>query len=352
VHLVLADGSPNHWESESSGKIGDMTWEYFHISGSRTYFKRMAEACRRVSTEFMFFIDHEECILWTGVENALEFLRRNPDFSCSGGRADTTQLSWRRLSLVPHYGSKNSFSMIEEESLERCEGFSKKARTRCLMYQVRRASEAKKFAFAVEHVSLEGTSRYFVEYLHHFSLALSGKYEGADYPYWLRNGGSTPAATSDRSWISGDETREACLLILNAFGDKLQGSAASLSDSAIECYTESVMKMSRNKKALDHEQEIMYVSARKNLETFLRTVLVQATTHVMHHLFDLWPSVYQKLRPSGLRTFEKYAEHYAPGSERVLDDLLRIERVWRNYPVGISAAEFDQFGISNSTLFE
>ena len=54
VHLVLADGSSDDWSSGNCGSIGEMTWEYFRISGPKTYLKRLAEASRRVQTEYVF----------------------------------------------------------------------------------------------------------------------------------------------------------------------------------------------------------------------------------------------------------------------------------------------------------
>ena len=73
IHLIFADGSDDDWGSGDSGSIGEMTWEYFRISGYNSFLKRLVEAVHHVETEFMFFIDDEECILWTGVEKAVEF---------------------------------------------------------------------------------------------------------------------------------------------------------------------------------------------------------------------------------------------------------------------------------------
>ena len=49
-----------------------MTWEYFRISGFDSYVERKVTAVYKVKTEFMFFLDDEECILWTGVKRAIE----------------------------------------------------------------------------------------------------------------------------------------------------------------------------------------------------------------------------------------------------------------------------------------
>jgi len=153
VHLILADGSSDDWTSGHGGSIGEMTWEYFRISGPKTYLKRLAEASRRVQTEYVFLVDHEECILWSGVKAAVAFLRDNKDHSCAGGRADTTQLSRRRISLVPHYNTKNKFCLLEESALVRFLAAFQSKRTRDLTYQVKRSSDFRLFAETVENVN-------------------------------------------------------------------------------------------------------------------------------------------------------------------------------------------------------
>lgn len=85
IHLSLADGSDTDWGNGSNGTVGDMTWEYFRISGDGTYFVRLNEACRRIETSYVILLDDEDCTLWTGITTAIDFLELHRDYASAGG---------------------------------------------------------------------------------------------------------------------------------------------------------------------------------------------------------------------------------------------------------------------------
>lgn len=150
-----------------------MTCEYFRISGPKTYLWRLAEASGRVQTEYVFLVDHEECILWSGVKATIVFLRDNEDHSCAGGISDTAQRSRRKISLLPHYNWKNKFCLLEESALERFRIAFQSKPTRDLTYQLKRSIDLRVFAETVEEVNLVGRSRNVPEYLQFGFLYLS-----------------------------------------------------------------------------------------------------------------------------------------------------------------------------------
>jgi len=332
VHLIFADGSDADWGSGDSGSIGEMTWEYFRISGRHSYLKRMAEGCRRVKTDYMFRVDDEECILWTGVEKAITFLNQNPDHSCAGGRADSTSLSWRRLCLVPHYAKGRGMTLIQSEPLLRINSLSGLDRIRSIFYQVQRTSDVTRIADAAKDVVIEGRSPSFIEYLFDVSTILCGKYQSMEYPFWIRNGGSVPILPSEKVSIGGGDAALCARLILDAHSEILMRQ----SDFDLELFTQAILSCIMS---ISKPRKKSVISTKKTKVVKGRTFFTKKSTDFSHLLFDYIPKLYEILRPSGLKTFKRYAEVYGTDSRQVIEDALSIEEIWKMFPNGVSKTE-------------
>ena len=150
IRLICADGSDDDWGSGDSGSIGEMTWEYFRISGHDSVVQRLVEAVHRVETEFMFFIDDEECILWTGIESAINFLIQNLDHSCAGGRADICTFVKRRIAIRPWGRWGKPFELLQSSGLERFESMCTENRTANLFYQIHRSKNVRAWVGAID----------------------------------------------------------------------------------------------------------------------------------------------------------------------------------------------------------
>jgi len=351
VHLILADGSSDDWITGNCGSIGEMTWEYFRISGSKTYLKRLAEASRRVQTEYVFLVDHEECILWSGVKAAVAFLRDNKDHSCAGGRADTTQLSRRRISLVPHYNSKNKFCLLEESALGRFQTAFQSKRTRDLTYQVKRSSDLRLFAETVENVNLVGRSRYIPEYLQFGFFVLVGKYCGQSFPYWIRNGGSTPTMLGDPDLPTRADYEEMSELIVKAFEKRCSNDRAHKIDLDFSNLNEIMSWKLEQKKSfvVDSSDEVQRSQVSSNVFSRSVSSMVLAAGQI---LYDCLPNTYHWLRPDGYQTFSMYSSRYSNGSQEVIQDLALIEKIWKKFPSGVSIAEFSTHCESGRSHFQ
>ena len=338
VHLIFADGSGDDWNSGNCGSIGEMTWEYFRISGPKTFLKRLAEASRRVQTEYVFLVDHEECILWSGVKAAIAFLQDNEDHSCAGGRADTTQLSRRRISLVPHYNRKNKFCLLEESALERFQTAFQSRRTRDLTYQVKRSKDLRVFAETVEEVNLVGRSRYVPEYLQFGFFVLIGKYCGQTFPYWIRNGGSTPTMLGDPDSPTRADYEEMSELIVEAFEKRSLNKRVHKTDLDSSNLTEIMSwKLEQEKNlVVDVSEEVKRSQVSPNVFSRSASSMALAAGQI---LYDHLPNVYHLFRPDGYQTFSMYASKYSNGSQEVIQDLALIEKIWSTFPFGVSIAE-------------
>lgn len=334
VHIILADGSDADWGSGASGSIGEMTWEYFRISGFESYLERMSESCKRVSTEFMFFIDDEECILWTGVEEAIEFLKQNPDHSCAGGRVDTTALSRRRLCLVPWGRHARPFSLLESHSNKRLISLYRSKRTANLYYQVLRSECVKTYAQNLEDFSVDGKAPVCVEIAFSSFLAISGKWMMGNYPFWIRNGGSnSPRPFKLENFYLLDLSER----VLRSVSSKLVGGDNGwTNDNSAELA--SLIQINWGEYHLELPAR---TRQRFGKATKYRKRIKIGLTRSVHVIFDYCPSVYQLVRPNGLKTFSNYAKTYAPYSIRVSEGLIWLEKIWKKFPKGISVKEFE-----------
>jgi glycosyltransferase domain-containing protein len=334
VHLIFADGSDRDWGSGESGSIGEMTWEYFRISGKYTYFRRMAEALRRVNTEFVFRLDDEECILWSGLQKAAVFLSNNSDHSCAGGRCDTTSLSGRRLSLFPHYANNRKLKLDESDAISRINSFSCLNRSRSLFYLLTRTECLLDFAIAAEAVPLEGVNPTLIEYYFDFSLLVCGKYETHDYPFHIRHGGSVQIASVDRSTIDSERVNLFVDLLVEVFQRKNKSNRSFDSIRLRTVISEGIVTMANPTKGKPR-------SAKNSLRNHFETINARLLFTLGHALFEIIPTIYHLLKPNGVKTFKKFAKVYGGGSEDTKIDLLSIEKIWKKYPFGLSGGQLE-----------
>lgn len=342
IHLIFADGSDEDWGSGYSGSIGEMTWEYLRISGSLTYLQRLAEATSRVRTEYMFFLDDEECVLWTGIKQAVAFLSVNADHACAGGTAYSTSLSRRRLCLVPHYNEQNKFSLTLNDPTRRFHHLFNSKRTKACYYQVLRTADVKFFAETVGNYKIYGKSRYVPEYLLHGYLALCGKYEPGNYPFWIRHGGSQPKTDGESEKIYVRDVVEMADLIYSAFRKRelhYDRTCTGLAPNGLEKSMRGLTKAN-----YDNSRELHSRGFIGGFETSVNRIFaasLRLLSVIAHLVFDLCPLLYEVVRPHGLRSFRKFAIENDHRRGEVYSDILSIEKVWINFPEGVRTSDFD-----------
>ena len=347
VHLIFADGSDDDWGGGDAGSIGEMTWEYFRISGYNSFLERLVEAVRRVETEFMYFVDDEECILWTGVEQAVEFLRQNPDHSCAGGRADHMRLYLGRLGILGwrHWG--DYYQLLSSDSFERLFILMKSGRTANLYYNVLRTSEISKFLDLLHSFDLS-SSLLLRNWETAFSgfWATSGKWQMGEYPFWIRYGSSQKNPFKKVYFDLVDEKFLAKIFEL-ALTKTERSSSKNQIRSAEEIKVAGIFSL--------FFTEAAEAKARHNLrDVELRTSKLEASllklkklpkSLLVKFLFLIWraaPSLHRVLRPNGVRRLKTHAKIYGHGDKKIIEDLSLVEKIWGQFPNGLSQSQYEQ----------
>ncbi len=343
VHLIFADGSDSDWGSGESGSIGEMTWEYFRIPGFGSYLTRLQIAVKHVETEFMFFIDDEECILWTGVEKAVEFLMKNPEHSCAGGRADIMEISRRTLAIRPWGYWAEPFSLLQLKGSDRLEAVCSQYRTANIYYQVLRSSDVQCYVEVIDqNLSIENRYSGFLEIALSGYLTLVGKWQMGTYPYWIRY-----RALVKHSWDSSPD----CL------------STADAKYLASIILKSSELQAKRDKKLVpenDQDELVKVIERHFGQQTLKRSF---PSNHLMFKphwhkgvkkrvlkrlikfskvLFSFAPSVYEFFYPRGLKRMSSFAKTYSKADPRVLKDVETVKVLWTRFPHGLSNSQYQQ----------
>jgi len=342
IHLIFADGSDDDWGGGNSGSIGKMTWEYFRISGYNSVLKRLVEAVHRVETEFMFFIDDEECILWTGVEQAVEFLRQNPDHSCAGGRVEIANSVNRRM-RVDRWGHwSRPFSLSDEDPIARLISLNKAKRTANLFYQIHRALTVKDFYKRLPDFDFSAKYLGSVEIMFTGFVTLHGKWTRGDYPFWFRYGGSIAAPSTVPNFMSVSEATEIMEWFDQAFidiflrvnsVDEETLITKDLHETLLGSYGEfaSLPKRIRNKKNID-----------RNFSWLISVIQRQSKYSIKKLILMLLPGAFEKKYPDEAMRVKTYATRYAGGSKEVVADLAKFEEIWSRFSNGLSQSQYEQ----------
>ena len=338
VHLIFADGSDADWGSGDSGSIGEMTWEYFRISGWDTYLRRMSEACGRVKTEFMFLVDDEECILWSGVVQAVEFLKRYPDHACAGGRVDISRSEKQKVKLQPWGGFSRPFSLTESGAIQRVVRMVDQNRTANLYYQVHRSSIVRIFTDNASELKHEHVEVVFSSF-----VTSQGKWVMGSYPYWIRSGGSLEPPSPFPNFVDESNAIEmADSIILLSGGVSLEPqnteplveAKKSLVGSILSSYGDNSKK--NLKTANLKSQQISRGRVRNLLLEFRRW-----KKYLVKILVNFFPSFYEYKFPREIMRVRTYAKYYAGRSNVINDDLFNFESIWGDYQTGLTALQLE-----------
>lgn len=338
IHLIFADGSDEDWGSGDSGSIGEMTWEYFRIPGYYSYAQRLNESVSMVKTKFVFMIDDEECILWSGVLKSCEFLNANPDHSCAGGHATTAQYSNGRLGLLPHYSDKNVWEILEAEPHLRLEKTFRSKNTKSLFYMLLRTEDLRIFAKTLVKVPITGKLHLIVESMFCGYLAIIGRYAMGVYPYWIRYGNSLPSPSIENSVLDQDSRQVVARALFDMAREAIRarGMTASIDDlrpsEISKIFPSTTTQVKSGQRSFLDSKNISERKFKVSLSSWIHKLIPKAGRLLFHYT----PFIYQVLSPNGFKTFSRYAKLRAVGDSAVKSDLLFIERIWKEFPNGVS----------------
>lgn len=347
VHLIFADGSDDDWGTGESGSIGAMTWEYFRISGFDSYVERTVTAVYKVKTEFMFFLDDEDCTFWTGVERAVDFLTKNSDHSCAGGRADTIECLHGRLGIRGFNRFSTSFELLQPIGIERFEKMCAANRTANLFYQVLRTASARAYVGA-----LDLKFKIFDSYVGYLEiafcgfLAFCGKWEMGTYPFSIKYFAAAQHNRSRyRDHISSKAATELSVLIDKAvnlhnrdYGKIDAGIDQFLTAKIILCnYGQTGVHVQ-----LRHDGAFVGIGMRKNLRqrfsNFARRMVLPL---IMNTLWRYIPRIFELLfpEPNELSSMKSFVRAYDAEISDLSDDVSHVEEIWSKFPIGLNAEQ-------------
>ena len=334
IQLIFADGSDEDWGNGESGSIGEMTWEYFRISGFYSLVARIKMATSLVKTDFVYYIDDEDCILWSGVLKAIDFLRDHPDHAVAGGRYDKLTFD-RGLRIHPLKPFSSKFELLQDDGLKRFELLCKENRTANLCYQVMRRTSLQAFSDALgPNNTLEGKMSGFGEIATSGYLAISGKWQYGEYPFLLRF-----SILGQHSWIGNknltdEDAKELAELIMRACANSNEFDE-SLGFNA----QESIAEICKQRYGLDA------VFSKVNNWLRLGLMFKQLLTRLGYPglvLFNILFKIFICFRGETPKRLEKYAQMYQNESPLIRDEMELVEKLWSRYPKGLTNSQFEE----------
>ena len=356
VHLVLADGSNEDWGSGKSGSIGAMTWEYFRVEGYDSYTRRFEMAVSRVKTDYMYFLDDEECILWTGVEQAVRLLEENPEHSCAGGRVSKMSVEGhvatvgrRRLSVVNWGVFSTAFSLKSDNQFERLNLMVSSDRTANIYYQVHRSEFVKTFAIQVQAIPHSSGYAGTLEVLFTSIIILMGKWEMGSYPYWIRYGGSVIESDSPRpKVISRADSEDMANKIMVFFDDGLDPKKSEIdiellrNKLAAAYFSRYGPKLKKRSSNPANSESTFRTKIASKLPSRYLVMALKSERRIKSVLFLWMPYLSEKLYPSGHNRITSYFKlsHMNQGTDN--KDLDNFARIWTKYPIGITAPQLNE----------
>lgn len=329
VHLVFADGSRQAWPHGTSGSLGAMSWEYFHVPGYDTFSERLALAAERVHEDYVCLLDDEECILWSGLQRAASELALHPERSCAGGRVARTVTLRGRLYLAPWGEWSSPWELFDQEPMARFRTMARAERTGNLFYQVMRSRDFKRYTQDMRDFQTSYPNA--IEIGLAGFLSVSGTWRMGDYPYWIRHGGSTALpSTAKQTMPPSDSRRIAQTLVRHRprSGVDLGAEELALNEDDIDDIIQSVWGASpaRGDGPGDwrwrRELHVQYHRMRALVGRGLRRYA---------------PGTYIHAHGGSSRTlsFSSYSRVYGDGESKTLRDILLIMAIWSEFPSGI-----------------
>jgi glycosyltransferase domain-containing protein len=353
IHLIIADGSEEDWGEGGAGSIGEMTWEYFRVEGWDSFTHRFSLAVGKVKTDYMLFIDDEECVLWTGIRKAVGFLMEHSGHSCAGGRvfkahvegrvANTGQ---RRMSLVDWGNFSSLFSLNSDDDFERVNLMVSSDRTANIYYQVQRTKNVKLFATSVQSMPHANGYAGTLEIMFTTFIILMGKWEMGRYPYWIRYGGSVVESNSPRpKAISKAESEDMANRVLDLSNDRLNPKKTEIEVHSLRralsvAYFSSYGPRSKEKLGNRAKSKLRLRTkiASKLPSRFLFSVVKLERRMVL--VTFLWcPSLVEYLYPHGPKRVSSYLKLRDLSQSENDGDVYGFERIWTKYPVGVSESQ-------------
>lgn len=347
IHIIFADGSNVAWQDGESGIIGGMTWEYFQLSGFNNIFQRLVEASRRVKTEFVFLLDDEDCILWSGIEQSTCFLEQNLDHSCAGGRIDGLALRSQLFVISQWHWWGLEFSLLQNRAIDRFESVLHEVRTLNLLFQVFRSKDLNRFVKNNQNVTLEGKWSGFFEVTLVCFLTLTGKWKMGSYPYLVRFRSLAPHVWFRRpTGMSYGDSVEIESIVLRAIEEKASDGSMSINAGGKYpiseiCWKHAQSVSPESSDSLEISKSPQKKIEKENLKSALKILKAKFFSSCANHLWRFAPFVYKLVNPDYSSRVHQYAHRYRSSSANTYGDIVFFHSIWSTYPDGLTKDQLE-----------
>jgi len=309
-----------------------MTWEYFNITGYDSYARRLLEAGGRVQTPYVCLLDDQETIFVSGIAKAIDHLETHPDQSCAGGRVASAVSIGGRIRLIPYEGWSSYWSLDDDDPITRFRALASHERTANLYYQVIRTEDLRNIVSGLESLCIDYSSALEI----HLAgcLAMSGKWEMGDYPYWVRSGGSLKRPATEHAHLAWHDARDICVRLLQVRG----------TDEGVS--QDSATQNNEMEEVLNQILAVWGERDRGGQRQGLASMIGRSTEYPKKRLGRVLrnraPAAYRLLRKDRDPdlSFSEYALAHGSGSHVAMLDMLRTETIWQEFPHGITESNF------------
>jgi hypothetical protein len=168
-------------------------------------------------------------------------------------------------------------------------------------------------------------------------LALSGKWMSTNNPYSIRRQSSRTSATRElpNQVFTAEVATELSRRVIQALNDFDGRSHKDKSSLSLKTLTS--LMLSHYSESNIYPEKRPPVSAKWFGESLAPRV------------FDSFPALYERLRPTGIQSIRRYAQSVDTRSTmpQIHRGLSEVERLWLQYPQGLSQVEFENYLANN-----
>ena len=210
--VLFADGSlekGNEDFLEGEAKKLNFQYRYFRYPKDESlplFYKKCADIISKVTTPYVMLADNDDFPIVTGQETAIKFLENNDDYvGCNGkisGLAispDDSKPYGNHVMFLPYYCSTMDKPVLlnQDSALDRIKSFLTNFNS--IYYSIFRTESLKKTLSSLEEKNFSDLGIH--ELFFSYSQLSQGKIQHIPEVTYIRQKGSSQAATSQKSWI-------------------------------------------------------------------------------------------------------------------------------------------------------
>jgi len=255
--IIVADSSPEEKKSRHRDyieKMKDPGIKFFGYPQNVTAFEKLYDVLNYVKTPYVVFCSDKDFPIAGGIEQALDFLINNPDYSIADGHYFRTDVKDSEVSFHELYGAYH-IPLQSSSSLQRVYTFM--SDYFAVFYAVHRTELARKALKKYLDTFKGHYNEQFGELIPASLDLCYGKYRRLDIPYWIRSAGPSFGSATPKldTYAKSDELSHLYI----HFEDLLTDSLLEIGEKSDRDHIRNILKNSfRNYLAKHHMRPECY----------------------------------------------------------------------------------------------